>query len=146
MSGPPASRARALDRLEFVADTYLSVSTPVQAAAGELLAEGAAIRSQIAARVARNYGSLLQSVSRVPACRVLRAEGGWYAVLQVPSLQPEEDLVLDLLEHDHVLVHPGYFFDFPGEAYLVVSLLPAPDVFADGVARLLARLASVDVL
>ena len=72
---------------------------------------------------------------------MLRVEGGWSAVVRVPATRREETLVLELLEQDRVLVHPGYFFDFPREAYLVVSLLPAPAVFADGVARLLARAA-----
>ena len=77
-----------------------------------------------------------------PACEVLRAEGGWSAVLRVPSTRPEEQLVLELVERERVLAHPGYFFDFPREAYLVLSLLPPPRLFADAVARLL-RLASL---
>jgi hypothetical protein len=70
---------------------------------------------------------------------VLPVEGGWYAVLRVPGVCAEEDLALDLLECDGVIVHPGYFFDFPREAFLVVSLLPPRDAFLDGVRRLLAR-------
>ena len=70
---------------------------------------------------------------------VLPAEGGWYAVLQVPAMQSEESLVLQLLEHDRVLVHPGYFFDFPREAYLVLSLLPSSEVFDRAVSRVLDR-------
>lgn len=144
VSGPPALVNAAIDRLEFIADTYLSVSTPVQAAAPELFASGAAVRAQISDRVTRNYGSLIERASRVPSCRVLRSEGGWYAVLQVPSLRPEEDLVLELLRQDHVLTHPGYFFDFTRESFLVASLLPAELVFDAGVDCILRRFARVE--
>ena len=75
---------------------------------------------------------------RYPSCdRASRVEGGWSAVVRVPATRGEEALVLDLLEHEHVLVHPGYFFDFPHEAFLVVSLLPPEDVFADAFERVL---------
>ncbi|MCC7416624.1 MAG: pyridoxal phosphate-dependent aminotransferase [Acidobacteria bacterium] len=138
--GGPAGAARAaIERLEFLADGYLSVSTPVQAAAADLLASGAAVRAQIARRVGDNHHRLLARAARVPACRVLRVEGGWSAVLRVPALAAEEDLVLDLLERDRVLAHPGYFFDFPHECYLVVSLLTAEPAFAAGVDRILRR-------
>ena len=136
VGGPDRVVTRALERLELVCDTYLAVSTPVQLAAAELLERGAAVRSQIAARVVANYRALQAAVAGAPSCRVLRSEGGWYAVLQVPSLQPEEDLVLRLLA-DGVLTHPGYFFDFPRESFLVVSLLPPEASFAVGVSRVL---------
>jgi len=127
----------ALERLEHVCDAYLAVSTPVQIAAPALLERGAAIRSQIAQRVVANYAALKADGDSAAACGVLRSDGGWYAVLQVPSVEPEEDFVLRLLATDEVLVHPGYFFDFPRESFLVVSLLPPAAVFADGVARVL---------
>ena len=69
----------------------------------------------------------------------LTADGGWSAVLRVPATRPEEDLVLELMEHDDVLVHPGFFFDFPHETFLVLSLLPEPGRFAEGVRRLMER-------
>jgi aspartate/methionine/tyrosine aminotransferase len=72
-----------------------------------------------------------------PACEVLRAEGGWSAVIRVPATRSEEALALDLVQHEHVLVHPGFFFDFPHEAFVVVSLLPVEDVFADAFERVL---------
>jgi len=72
-----------------------------------------------------------------PACEALKAEGGWSAVVRVPATRSEEQLILDLLDREGILVHPGYFFDFPREAFIVMSLLPPPDVFADAVARLL---------
>ena len=124
LAGPDALVREALERLELVCDTYLSVSTPVQAAAAELIERAAPVRAQIQARTAANYRRLVEQAASVPACRVLRAEGGWYGVVQVPSFEPEEDLVVALVEHAGVLVHPGYFFDFPRESFLIVSLLP----------------------
>jgi alanine-synthesizing transaminase len=105
-AGPAALTAAALQRLELICDTYLSVSTPVQEAAAELLVAGRAVRDQIAERLARNYRWLRDQASGSSACRVLRAEGGWSAVLHVPSLDSEENLVVDLLTSQGVLVHP----------------------------------------
>ena len=136
VSGPAPLAADAIERLELVCDTYLAVSTPVQLAAGELLARGAAVRAQIASRIGANYRALHAAVAAAPACRALESRGGWYAVVQVPSLESEEDLVMRLLS-DGVIIHPGYFFDFPRESYLVVSLLPPEAAFADAVARIL---------
>ena len=138
--GPDDLVKPALERLELICDSYLSVATPVQHALPTLLHEGAAVRSQIRQRVTRNYRALVEAAELTPAVRVLRTEGGWSAVLQVPAVQSEESLVLQLLEQDHVLVHPGYFFDFPREAFLIVSLLPRPDVFDRATARMLARI------
>jgi alanine-synthesizing transaminase len=135
-AGPDRLVSSALERLELICDTYLSVSTPVQVAAGALLERGAAVRGQIATRVAVNYRAL-RSAASTSACSVLCSEGGWNAVLQVPSLEREEDLVLRLLTTDGVLTYPGYFFDFPRESFLVVSLLPAEATFASGIARVL---------
>ena len=142
LGGPDAVVGPALERLEFVCDAYLSVSTPVQAAAAELIARSAPIRAQIQGRTAANYRRLLSQAAAVPACGVLRADGGWYGVLQVPSLEPEEDLVVALVEQAGVLAHPGYFFDFPRESFLIVSLLPPESVFADGVDRVLQHIES----
>ncbi len=141
VSGPEPQVAAALAALELICDTYLSVATPVQVAAAALLASGAAMRAQIGARTRANLDLLRHHASHHPSCGVLRAEGGWYAVVQVPAVQSEEQLVVALLEQDHVLVHPGFFFDFPREAYLVVSLLPPRAVFEPGIRRLLARAA-----
>ncbi len=136
-AGDDAVVERALRRLELVCDTYLSVSTPVQIAAAELILRGAAVRAQIQARVAANYRQLTTEVSAAPACRVLAAAGGWYGVLQVPTRGPEEDVVVDLVDREGLVTHPGYFFDFPRESYLIVSLLVPEDVFATAVPRLL---------
>ena len=139
MQGPASLVAQARDRMELICDTYLSVNTPVQVGAARLLHDGADLRVAIAARVRRNLESLRTTAARSPACEVLRVEGGWSAVIRVPSIHPEETLVLDLLEHDAVLAHPGFFFDFPAEAYIVVSLLTAPEVFDEGTERLCRR-------
>jgi alanine-synthesizing transaminase len=141
--GPSALVEPVLSAYEVVADAYLSVSTPVQVAAPMLLREGANVRAQIHTRVAANLSRLRDLAAEFPAARVLTCEGGWSAVLQVPAVESEETLVLRLLSEDHVLVHPGYFFDFPREAFLVVSLLVEPGLFEQGVTRLLARAAAL---
>ena len=137
VDGPAATVQDALERLELIADTYLSVSTPVQVAASRLLADGAVVRERIQRRVVTNLAALRAAVGRVPSLELLHAEGGWSAVLRVPARESEEEIVLALLERLNTLVHPGFFFDFAQEAYLVVSLLPPPGVFADGIARVL---------
>ena len=137
VGAPHDQRRDVLAGLELIADSYLSVSTPVQVAAGALLTAGGAIRNGILARVRANLASLRQEVARHPACELLAAEGGWYAVIRVPATRPEETLVLDLLDGERVLVHPGFFFDFPREAYVIVSLLPEQHIFVDAVSRVL---------
>ena len=139
IDGPDAIAREAMERLEVICDAYLSVSTPVQVAAPRLIAAGAIVRAQILDRVRSNYHALLSAASGHPAIEVLSAEAGWSAVLRVPSTRSEEDLVVDLLERDGVLVHPGFFFDFSHEAFIVVSLLPEPQAFAEGMRRVLER-------
>jgi aspartate/methionine/tyrosine aminotransferase len=143
VSGPDEDVAGALARLEIIADTYLSVSTPVQVAARALLTAGREIRASIAARLARNLSALRDLVRARPALTLVEPEGGWSAVVRVPAILSEEALVLRLFAEQHVLVHPGYFFDFADEAYVVLSLLPAPAVFDDGIARLTNGLAGL---
>ena len=140
LDGPDAIVAEALDRLELICDTYLSVSTPVQVAAASLLDRGASIRSQILDRLRANDATLRAVVDGANGAAVLPADGGWSAVIRVPATRPEASLVLDLLELDGLVVHPGYFFDFPHEAFLVVSLLPEPEVFGRAVRLLQDRL------
>jgi alanine-synthesizing transaminase len=139
IDGPERLVGQALPRLELICDTYLSVSTPVQVAAPDLIAAGAAGRRQVTERVRSNYAHLRQAAVGHPSVDVLNAEGGWSAVLRIPSRGTEEQFVLDLLERDGIVVHPGFFFDFPREAYLIVSLLPHPDEFRDGIRRVLER-------
>jgi aspartate/methionine/tyrosine aminotransferase len=142
-SGPARRLGAALERLDLVADAFLSVATPVQAGLADLLGLAPTVRAQIRARVAANRARLASLAAGSP-CRVLPAEGGWYAVLEAPRLRDEEALVLALLEQDDVLVHPGFFFDFPREAFLVVSLLPPTAVFAHGAERVVARASAGD--
>jgi hypothetical protein len=135
IAGPTSAAAEALARLEVVADTYLSVATPVQRAAGGLLGRRAELHAPIAARVAQNLALLRGRVRGTPAT-LLPAEGGWSAVLQIPATVSEEERALELLERQDVIVHPGYFFDFEREAFLVVSLLPEPEVLDEGLMRI----------
>ena len=137
VGGPAPDRDAALGALELIADSYLSVGTPVQVAARHLLQAGTSIRAAIQNRIRRNLATLRTIVGRHPACDLFRVEGGWSAVLRVPSTRSEEQWVLDLLHTERILVHPGYFFDFPREAYLVVSLLPPDAAFEDAAVRLL---------
>ena len=139
VGGPDPLVRRALDRLELLCDSYLSVATPVQLAVGTLLERTVPVADQIRRRVRANYATLHSLVRRFPACGVLQAEAGWYAVVQVPATRSEEALVVTLVERDRVLVHPGYFYDFPREAFLVISLLGEPGVFAGAVTRILRR-------
>jgi alanine-synthesizing transaminase len=141
VGGPDPLAREAIERLAHVCDTYLAVSTPVQQAAGALIERGGLVREQIARRVAANYATIRAHQDDVPSVRVLPSDGGWYVVLQVPSLDSEENLVLDLLTTDEVLVHPGYFFDFPRESFVIVSLLPSPATFEAGIDRLLRHFA-----
>jgi len=120
---------QALDRLELIADTYLSVSTPVQYAAARLLAARTEIQLQIRARARANLATL--------AGRALEMEGGWYATVRVPRTRSEEEWVLYLLSQHNVLVQPGYFFDFESEAFLVVSLLTPEAIFSEGISRIM---------
>ncbi len=140
VTGPAGLVEEALARLEVVADTYLSVATPVQLAAPQLLARREELQAPIRERVRSNLGTLRAAVGPGCPATVLVPEGGWSAVLRVPATIGEDERVMRLLEERDVLVHPGYFFDFPAEAYLVLSLLPPPPEFAEGVARVLADL------
>jgi aspartate/methionine/tyrosine aminotransferase len=139
ITGPAVEVSSSLARLEVICDAYLSVATPVQRAAPQLLASAASLRSAILQRLRRNLSTLEQLASAHPAVDVLPCEGGWYAVIRVPRIMSEDELVSLLIEEEHVLVHPGYFFDFPHEAFLVVSLLPATDVFEPAIRRVLSR-------
>ena len=137
VAGPSPAVAQTMSRLELICDTYLSVSTPVQLSVGQLLTSGTHIRGQIRRRTKANVGHLQTGVSERPACRALNSEGGWSGVLHVPTLGSEEQLIIDLLTNQGVLVHPGYFFEFPRESFLVVSLLVPETAFRDGLSRIL---------
>jgi alanine-synthesizing transaminase len=135
--GPQEVRAAARNALEHIADTFLSVSTPVQTGASSLMLEGGLVRQAIHDRVRHNLHHARTVAERYSSCELLRVEGGWCATVRVPATRAEEMLVLDLLASERVLVHPGYFFDFPHEAFIIVSLLPQPEIFADGFERAL---------
>jgi len=137
VGGPAGDRASALEGLELIADTFLSVGTPVQVAAAALLERGAGVRADIHARVRANLATARRLAAAHPSCNLLPVEGGWSAVVRVPATRGEETLVLDLLSRERVLVHPGYFFDFEHEAFLVVSLLVPEAEFADAFGRTL---------
>jgi alanine-synthesizing transaminase len=139
LGGPRELRDEARARLELIGDTYLSVNTPVQQAAPVLLEASRSIRRGISGRIEANRRFLLERVAPGAAARALPGEGGWSAVLRIPAVMSEEDWVLSLLERDGVLVHPGYFFDFPSPAYLVLSLLAREEDFREGLERILFR-------
>ena len=134
VSGPDDQVSDALRRLELIADTFLSVNTPVQCAAGELIRSGETVRAQIRARTGENLRFLRDSLAST-AFSVLNAEAGWYAIVQAPRTRTEEQWVLGLIEDCGVLVQPGYFYDFAAEPFLVLSLLTPGDVFREGVRR-----------
>lgn len=131
VSGPAAERDRALAGLEWIADLFLSVATPVQAALPALLAGRAAFQARVRDRIAANLTALRALPGRAASLDVLPGGAGWAAVLRLPARRSGEAWALDLIERG-VLVHPGDFYDFAGEAFLVVSLLPEPEVFARG--------------
>jgi aspartate/methionine/tyrosine aminotransferase len=139
-NGPAGPLEDALRRLEWVADAYLSVGTPVQLALASLLERGRRAVEAIWARVLRNERALRDAFPEGGAVTALPVPAGWSACLRVPAVRSEDDIVLDLLETHDVLVHPGYFYEFPTEAWLVVSLLPPPDIFIEGAQRLVRAL------
>ena len=133
--GGPGS-GQAMERLELIADTYLSVAAPVQHAAPALLQAGAGIREQIRRRTRRNLDKLIERTANT-AHRTLPVEGGWYATVQAPRIRSAEEWALELLDKCDVLVQPGYFYDFDQEALLVFSLLTPTETFDEGVRRFL---------
>jgi len=140
VSGPDALCRQAREHLEFISDAYLTVATPIQNAAADILRLRGVIQAQILSRVETNGSTLEREMETVPSCRVLKREGGWYAVLRLPDDCPDEELAVELLEKDDVLVHPGYFYDFPTGRFLVISLLTPLQSFSAGASRLAARL------
>ena len=140
-SGPEEQVAAAMARLEVIADTYLSMNAPVQWAMPTLLAQRKSIQQQLMARVQTNLAELDRQLAAQQACSRLEVEGGWYAVLRVPVTQSDEELAIELVREKQVLVHPGHFYDFPSDGYLVVSLIAPEKEFAKGVRRVLEQLA-----
>jgi alanine-synthesizing transaminase len=138
-SGPAAEVVPAMERLEVIADTYLSMNAPVQWAAETLLEQRNDIQRQLVARVRENLAELDRQIADQKNCERLRVEGGWYAVIRVPVTQSDEELCIELLKRESVLVHPGHFYDFPRDGYLVLSLMTAEKDFAEGAGRMFRR-------
>jgi alanine-synthesizing transaminase len=136
-SGPRDEVAAAMARLEIIADTYLSVNAPVQWAVARLLEQRHSIRRQLLARVEANLAELDHQLATQKSCERLCVEGGWYAVLRVPVTRSDEDLCLELVRGESVLVHPGHFYDFPSDGYLVLSLIGPQAEFGEGIRRAL---------
>jgi aspartate/methionine/tyrosine aminotransferase len=136
VAGPSDRREAALQRLETIADTFLSVNTPVQVGAAQLLEAGASVREQILARVRANREALL-GLQRSASCwSCLDAQAGWYAVLRLPRLHSDDEWCLRFLERAHVYAHPGHYYSFPVDGHVVLSLLPRPDEFLAGMTRI----------
>jgi alanine-synthesizing transaminase len=138
VSGPATEKREALARLEVIADTFLSMNAAIQAAAPTFLAQRHGLQQQLMARVSGNLAELDRQLSDQKVCTRLEIEGGWYAVIRVPAIRSDEELALELLQ-EGVYVHPGHFYDFPGEGYLVVSLITREREFAEGIEKLMAH-------
>jgi alanine-synthesizing transaminase len=137
LSGPEKVKSEAAERLEVIADAFLSISTPAQLAIPAFLGQRGAFQKQMMARIRENLAELDRQLARQCSCGRLELEGGWYAVLRIPAMRPDEDFAMELLSKKGVYVHPGHFYDFPSEGYLVVSLIAPERVFADGLRLLL---------
>lgn len=140
VSGPKDAREAAFRRLEVISDTYLSVSTPAQRALPFWLGKQKEITEEILGRLKMNRAHLARAVSGLKEARLLDSQGGWYAVLQVAGDVTDEEWAMRLLRKEHVLIHPGYLFDFEAGNFLVLSLLPPPAIFSESTTRLAARL------
>ena len=140
VSGPEKLRKEAKARLEVVADTYLTMNTPVQLAMPQFLELRAGFQKQLMARVKENLHELDRQLFSQEACNRLEIEGGWYVVLRIPATKSDEDFATELLQKYSVYVHPGHFFDFPSEGSLVVSLIAPEQDFTEGIRLLLSML------
>jgi aspartate/methionine/tyrosine aminotransferase len=137
-TGPRDLVRGAAERLEVIADTYLSLNAPTQFAVPVLLEQRHSLQKQLLDRVQTNRSELIRQLSAQTICELLDADGGWYAVLRVPADQPDEERILHLIREQNVIVHPGHFFDFPTDGFLVLSLITPAEDFCEGVQRLLA--------
>src|SRR6266536_498417 len=140
-SGPEQERQASLERLDVIADTYLSLNAPVQHAANKMLAQRHTIQPQMMQRVRENLAELDRQLLKQGSCARLDVEGGWYAVLRVPVMRSDEDLAIELLRETAVLAHPGHFYDFQQDGYLVLSLITPADQFRQGISRVLKYIA-----
>jgi alanine-synthesizing transaminase len=138
-TGPAVDVEAAQARLEVIADTYLSMNAPIQWATPALLDQRKTIQPQLLDRVRDNLAEFDRQLAGQKSCQRLNIEGGWYAVLRVPVTQTDEELAIELVRKERVLVHPGHFYDFESDGYLVVSLIAAERTFGDGISRVLKR-------
>jgi len=139
-SGPGEQASAALARLEVIADTYLSMNAPIQLAAPALLEQRHSIQALLLDRVRANLSELDRGLAKQKTCGRLEVDGGWYAIVRVPVTQSDEDLAIEILRKLSVLVHPGHFYDFPSDGYLIVSLITPPQNFRHGMAQVLELL------
>lgn len=137
VSGPDELKKRALERLEVIADTFLSPNAPVQLATPSFLEQRGGFQKQVMSRVKNNLAELDRQLALQKTCSQLVLEGGWYTTLRVPVNRSDENLAVELLTEQGVYVHPGHFFDFPNDGYLVLSLIGGEHDFAEGLRRLL---------
>jgi aspartate/methionine/tyrosine aminotransferase len=143
VAGPASLADEAVGRLEVIADTFLSVNTPVQLALPDILSRRREIQAAVLGRLTHNLAAMDAAIAALgpdAPVRRLRAPGGWSAVLEVPRTRDEDAWVEVLIDEEAVIVHPGYFFDFADEGHLVLSLLPEESAFQDAIGRVLRRL------
>ncbi|HEY2394014.1 MAG TPA: pyridoxal phosphate-dependent aminotransferase [Candidatus Angelobacter sp.] len=140
VNGPEEVKREALARLEMIADTYLSLNAPIQLAAPVLLQQRSTFQQQLIGRVRNNLAELDAQLAQARKVNRLEVEGGWYAVLRIPATQPDEELAIELLEKHDVYVHPGHFYDFPGDGYMIVSLITPEADFSEGLRRTLSAI------
>lgn len=140
-TGPRELAHSALDRLEVIADTYLSMNAPIQHAIPALLAGRTTFQQKLVVRLHSNLAELDRQLARQELCSRLDVEGGWYATLRVPVTRTDEELAIELLQQRDVLVHPGHFFDFPADGYVILSLMTPESMFSEGVRRVLGYVA-----
>ena len=137
-SGPGQLKSQALARLEIIADTYLSMNAPVQRAIPMFFEQRHPFQKQLLERVRKNLAELDRRLAEQKSCARLVVEAGWYAMLRVPATRSDEDLAIELLAQKNIYVHPGHFYDFPSEGFLIVSLITREEEFAAGVKLLLS--------
>jgi aspartate/methionine/tyrosine aminotransferase len=138
VNGPDDLKAQALERLEVIADTYLSTNAPIQHAVPVFLEQRRQFQQQLMSRIRENLAELDRQLAAQKVCARLEIGGGWYAALRVPVTRSDEEVALDLIEKRGVYVHPGHFYDFPADGYLIVSLIAPESEFAEGIKRLLS--------
>jgi len=141
-SGPGELAAQAMGRLEVIADTYLSMNAPVQWAVPALLEQRVGVQRQLLERIRANLAELDRQLAGQEACSLLDVKGGWYAVMRVPVTRSDEELAIELVREKAVVVHPGHFYDFAGDGYLVLSLITELGEFKEGISRVIRNFSS----